>query len=79
MPHISIKHFPLALTEDARAALRDQITGLICRHLGAEAHTVSIAMEAVEPGAWGDSVYTPEIMGRQRPYLIKKPGYRPRG
>lgn len=75
MPHISIKHFPVAFGEGARAELAREITDLICRRFGTPEAAVSIALQAVAPDDWTAQVYRPEIAGRDQPYLIKEPGY----
>lgn len=75
MPHISIKHFPVPLTERAEQAISAEITETICRHLGADSNAVSIALQPVAAENWNDTVLTPEIRGTQQAFLIKQPGY----
>jgi len=47
------------------------ITSAQCAEL-----SVSVSIEDVEPRAWADSVYKPDILGKPDT-LYKKPGYNP--
>lgn len=78
MPHITIKHFPPALPDDSKQPLADALTKLIVEHFGTNEDAVSISVQTVDPGAWQQDVFDPEITGRAGT-LIKTPNYRPAG
>jgi 4-oxalocrotonate tautomerase len=73
MPHVIVKLWP-GKSEKQKAKLADEITKVVMTVLNYGEESVSVAMEEVEPSAWMDKVYKPEILGK--PALIyKKPGY----
>ncbi|MER5641332.1 tautomerase family protein [Kitasatospora sp. NPDC002227] len=74
MPHVSIKHFPVEVTEEQSARLVAAITAAVTENLGCEEGVISIALEPVDPADWQDQVYTPEITDR-RHLLRKLPNY----
>ena len=73
MPHVDIKCFPRALTDEQKTALAADITEVIIRHLQSKDSSVSVALNEVEPEAW-QAVWAKEIVP-QMARLIKKPGY----
>lgn len=74
MPHVTIKHFPARLDDDRRAALVTGLTEAVTGAFGCDEGVVSIALEAVDPEAWRERVYVPEIDGH-RDRLCKEPDY----
>ena len=73
MPHVIVKLWP-GKSERQKAKLADEIAKAVMTVLNYGEESVSVAMEEVEPNAWMDKVYRPEILGK--PELIyKKPGY----
>jgi 4-oxalocrotonate tautomerase len=74
IPHIAIKHFPAALSAVRQEELISSVTRAVQAAFGCEAGVVSIALEQVEPEAWREQVYLPEIVGRAH-LLRKKPTY----
>ena len=73
MPHVIVKLWP-GKSEKQKAKLAEEITRAVMTVLNYGEESVSVAMEEVEPSAWMDKVYKPEILGK--PALIyKKPGY----
>lgn len=73
MPHIDIKCFPRALTNEQKTALAADITDVIIRHLQSKDSSVRVALNEIEPDAW-QAVWDAEIVP-QMDTLIKKPGY----
>ncbi|GEM77478.1 tautomerase family protein [Vibrio sagamiensis] len=74
MPHISIKHFPKALTQEQKNYLSEMITITIQDVFQCDKSVISIATEAIEQSDWGILVYEPEIEKKQK-NLVKKPNY----
>lgn len=73
MPHVDIKCFPRDLNDEQKAALADDITEVIIRHLKSKERSVSVALTEVPEEEWQgiwDSEIEPQI-----DVLIKKPGY----
>jgi 4-oxalocrotonate tautomerase len=74
MPHISIKHFPPALNEQTKTALTASIVQAVVAATGCADGVVSVAIETVEPHAWSEQVYQPEI--KDKSFLLTKvPNY----
>ncbi|SER75282.1 4-oxalocrotonate tautomerase [Lentzea xinjiangensis] len=74
MPHVNVKHFPAPLAQERAAELVTAITEAVTRAFGCEPGVVSIALEPVDPRAWQDEVYAPEIVERGH-LLHKTPSY----
>jgi 4-oxalocrotonate tautomerase len=74
MPHVNIKHFPAPLTDRQEADLIDTVTAAVTQAFGVDEGVVSVALEPVDPGAWDERVYQPEIVKRQA-LLRKAPSY----
>ncbi|GII54392.1 hypothetical protein Pth03_27810 [Planotetraspora thailandica] len=74
MPHVSIKHFPADLTKEQETALVGALTEAVRMAFGCDEGVISIALEPVDPGAWQERVYQPEIIER-RHLLRKQPAY----
>ncbi|WP_307791007.1 thioesterase domain-containing protein [Streptomyces actuosus] len=74
VPHISIKHFPVALSEAQEKELLAALTSAVSNAFGCKEDVVSIAIEPVEQEAWHEQVYEPEILRRQD-LLRKTPNY----
>lgn len=74
MPHVNIKHFPVALSEEQQAELAAAITQAVKTALRCDEGVISISLEPIAKEAWNERVYTPEILNRQE-LLIKKPSY----
>ena len=73
MPHVIVKLWP-GKSEKQKARLSEEITRAVMTVLNYGEESVSVAMEEVEPNAWMDKVYKPEILGKLT-HLYKKPGY----
>lgn len=73
MPHVTIKHFPSALSPDRAAALSDALTAAVTSAFGCPDTVVSIALQPVPADVWDEQVYQPEIAGRDS--LLKQPQY----
>jgi 4-oxalocrotonate tautomerase len=65
MPHVNIKHFPVDLDPAQRAQLVAALTDAVRTAFGCPERVISIALEPVEPEAWQERVYQPEIVDRQ--------------
>ncbi|GHG61834.1 amino acid adenylation domain-containing protein [Streptomyces griseocarneus] len=74
LPHVNIKHFPVALSEERESELVAAVTKAVQSAFGCDEGVVSIALEPVEQSAWDDDVYLPELVGR-RELLRKTPNY----
>jgi len=74
MPHITIKHFPIELTDARAADLIDKLTKAVETAFRVDESVISIALEPVAPEAWNEQVYVPEIFNR-RELLRKAPRY----
>ena len=74
MPHVIIKHFPVALGGEQESQLVARITDAVRVAFGCEAGVISIALEPVAADAWNEQVYVPEIVNR-RELLRKVPRY----
>lgn len=74
MPHINIKHFPVAITEEQESELVAALTSAVRNAFGCAEDVVSIALEPVEQEVWNERVYIPEIVARQE-LLRKTPNY----
>ena len=72
MPHVIVKLWPGK--SEKQAKLAEEITRAVITVLNYGEESVSVAMEEVEPNAWMDKVYKPEIL-RKPAQLYKKPGY----
>lgn len=75
MPHITVKLWPGTSAADIRH-LSDQILASVTETLGTSDDSVSIAFEEIEPQAWMEEVYHPDIAARWST-LTKHPGYGP--
>jgi 4-oxalocrotonate tautomerase len=75
MPHVIVKMYP-GRSEQQKAELTTAIVKdvMAITHVGDDA--VSVAIEEVAPGDWGDQVYKPDILNSAGK-LYKKPGYNP--
>lgn len=77
MPHVIVKLWP-GKSEQQKAQLADAITSAVVSVLGYGEESVSVGMEVVQPRAWVQDVYHPDIRDRWDT-LYKKPGYDPSG
>jgi 4-oxalocrotonate tautomerase len=73
MPHVIVKLWP-GKSQKQKAKLAKEITRAVMTVLNYGEASVSVAMEEVEPNAWMDKVYRPEILGKAA-QIYKKPGY----
>ncbi|MBP2200023.1 MULTISPECIES: tautomerase PptA [Pantoea] len=74
MPHVDIKCLPRNLTEQQLAALADDITAALVKHLGTTDDAVSVALNEIPSEKWKGDVYD-TIIKPHLAELIKKPGY----
>ncbi len=74
MPHVVVTHFSRTFTDAEKADLVASSTHVVTRVFGTDAGAVSIAVEPVEPSAWMDTVYQPEIEAKTH-LLWKQPNY----
>ncbi|GAA0473065.1 amino acid adenylation domain-containing protein [Streptomyces sp. NPDC046215] len=74
LPHVNIKHFPVALSEERESALVAAVTRAVQSAFECEEGVISIALEPVEQDAWNEKVYVPELVGRKE-LLRKTPEY----
>ncbi|MBO9538365.1 tautomerase family protein [Herbaspirillum sp.] len=75
MPHVIVKQWP-GKSEQQKQQLADAITKAVTAILGYGKESVSVGIEVVQPAAWLDEVYNPDILGKWDT-LYQKPGYDP--
>jgi 4-oxalocrotonate tautomerase len=73
MPHVIVKLWP-GKSEKQKTKLAEEITKSVMTIFNYGEESVSVAMEEVEPRAWMDEVYNPDILGKAK-QIYKKPGY----
>jgi 4-oxalocrotonate tautomerase len=73
MPHVIVKLWP-GKSEKQKAKLANEITKAVMHVLNYGEESVSVALEEIDPGAWMDQVYKPDIVGKPD-QIYKKPGY----
>ncbi|MCY0935186.1 amino acid adenylation domain-containing protein [Streptomyces sp. H34-S4] len=76
VPHVNIKHFPMALSDEQQSELVSAVTRAVTNAFGCDEGVVSIAVEPVDKELWNEEVYIPEIVNR-RHILGKVPNYGP--
>ncbi|MFE1508911.1 amino acid adenylation domain-containing protein [Streptomyces sp. NPDC058726] len=76
VPHVNIKHFPIALSDEQQSELVSAVTKAVTDAFGCDEGVVSIAVEAIDRELWNEEVYIPEIVNR-RHILGKVPNYGP--
>ncbi len=74
MPHITVKHFPRALTEEQKQALAADLCDVLKKHFNSTEDSLSVALTPVEADRWKEDVYDKEIKPALET-LAKKPGY----
>jgi 4-oxalocrotonate tautomerase len=74
MPHVIVKLWP-GKSEKQKTELAQQITKAVTSVLNYGEDAVSVALEEIEPNAWMDEVYKPDILGKPK-QIYKKPGYK---
>lgn len=74
MPHVNIKYFPVAISEEQESELVDALAGAITEAFGCDKGVISIALEPVDTDSWHEQVYLPEVVERKN-LLVKKPNY----
>lgn len=75
MPHVTVKLWP-GQPAARIGRLSEQILASVTGTLGCSEDSVSIAFEEVDPTAWMERVYRPDIAARW-PHLTQRPGYGP--
>lgn len=63
-------------TDEQKMRIAEAVTQAIMASTGSAERAVSVAIEDVDPAAWVETVFKPEIIGRSGT-LFKKPGYDP--
>ena len=74
MPHISVKYFPIAMSEQKKMKLIQTITSAIQDAFVCKENIISISLEPVESHQWNENVFIPEIENKCQ-FLCKKPNY----
>ncbi len=75
MPHVSVKMYP-GSTDAEKQELTDRIVRSVIEVTGAKERSVSVTIEDVSPQEWPETVYRPDILGKEA-FLTKRPGYDP--
>jgi len=75
MPHVIVKLYP-GRSDQQKKQLADEIVKDVVVIAKCEEKSVSVAFEEIEPGAWAETVYKPDILDNED-ILYKKPGYNP--
>ncbi|OPL16863.1 MAG: 4-oxalocrotonate tautomerase [delta proteobacterium MLS_D] len=75
MPHVIVKLYT-GRNEEQKKGLAEAVADAVVHSLGCERKVVSVALEEIDPAAWPEQVYRPDILEKgDRLYL--KPGYDP--
>lgn len=74
MPHVNIKHFPAALSDEKKSKLVAELVSAITEAFECDESVISIALEPIEEDCWTERVYLPEIKKREA-LLCKEAGY----
>jgi 4-oxalocrotonate tautomerase len=75
MPHVIVK-LQSGRSEQQKTKLAQEITKAVMTGASSAEESVSVSIEDVEPDAWVEKVYKPDIVGKWDK-LYKKPGYNP--
>lgn len=75
MPHVIVKLYP-GRSEQQKIQLAEAIVKDIVAIAKCEEKSVSLTIVEIEPEAWAEEVYKPDILDNQA-NLYKKPGYDP--
>lgn len=75
MPHVIVKLYP-GRSDEIKTRLADEIAKSIVKIADCKETAVSVAIEEIEPEAWAQTVYKPDIVEKSGT-LFKKPGYNP--
>ena len=75
MPHVIVKLLP-GRSESQKTLLAEQIVKDVVAIAKCDEESVSVAIEEIQPEAWAEKVYRPDILNRPEK-LYKKPGYNP--
>ncbi len=75
MPHVIVKLYP-GRSEEIKNKLADEIANSVAKIADCQETSVSVAIEEIEPDAWAETVYKPDIINKEET-LYKKPGYNP--
>lgn len=75
MPHIIVKLYP-GRPQETLSALTDKIVQSVVEIAECKESVVSVAIEEIEPDAWAEKVYKPDILEYDGT-LAKEPGYNP--
>ncbi len=73
MPHVIVKLYP-GRSEQQKTQLAEEIVKDVVAIIKCEEKVVSVAIEEINPEAWAEEVYRPDILDK-REKLYKKPGY----
>lgn len=74
MPHVNIKHFPVAMSAEVRQKLLGDVVTALRAAFGCAEAAISISMEPIDAASWNEAVYVPEIQERSH-LLCKHPNY----
>ncbi|CAQ84460.1 MULTISPECIES: tautomerase PptA [Photorhabdus] len=74
MPHISIKHFPVYLSQEDKDTLSLELIKVVKKMFNCKEDVISISLEPIEKDKWNEKVYSPEIKFKKN-FLIKSPNY----
>ncbi len=75
MPHVIVKMYP-GRTSGQKNKLAQAIAESLVKIANCDDKTISVAIEEIAPEDWAETVYKPDIMGKEET-LLKKPGYNP--
>ena len=75
MPHVIVKMYA-GRSEKEKARLAEEMTKAVSSVLNYSDQAISVSIEDVEPKAWAEKVYRPDILDKPKT-IYKKPGYNP--
>lgn len=75
MPHVIVKLYP-GRTDDVKRQLAEKIAEDVAEIADCQRKSISVAIEEVDPNAWAETVYRPDIIEKNK-YIVVAPGYNP--
>ena len=75
MPHVIVK-LVTGRSDEQKTKIAEEVTKAIMATANCKESAVSVSIEDIEPDAWTDRVYKPDILGGAGE-LFKRPGYSP--
>lgn len=75
MPHVTVKLLS-GRSDQQKTKIAEEVTKAIMATANCSESAVSVSIQDIQPDAWTEAVYKPDILGGPGK-LFKKPGYSP--